>query len=320
MKSNIKYAVGVDLGGTNVKVGIVSDYGKIIKKTSIDTKASEGPNKVVAQIITAIGQVLNNNKLKIKGIGIGAAGVVIVEKGIVENPPNVPGWKKVKLASIIENYFHIKTKVENDANAAAIAEMMFGAGKKFHSFIMVTLGTGVGGGIIFNKKIYRGNFGAAGEIGHVSIDYQGQQCNCGSFGCVETFVGNKYLVKRVQTELSYHKDSMIWNLINNDLSLLTPLIIEQALLKNDYFATKVVADLGKYLGIALASVANAIDISTFIIGGGVSGFGTPLIKSIQDTTSSRVLKSLKDKIKIIPAKLKNDAGIIGASSLIFYKS
>ena len=133
-------------------------------------------------------------------------------------------------------------------------------------------------------------------------------------------MGNKYLVKRVQAELLNYKDSIIWNLINNDLSLITPLIIEQALQKNDYYAAKVVADLGKYLGIALASVANVIDISTFIIGGGVAGFGQPLFKSVQETTSSRVLKSLKNKIKIIPAKLKNDAGIKGASSLIFYKS
>ncbi len=320
MSSREKYALGVDLGGTNVKFGIVSETGKIVTKSSIATCASGGPKKVVSQIKKGITGILSSNKIKLAGIGIGAPGVVIVERGSVENAPNLPGWKKVNLGGIIEKEFNIKTKVENNANVAAIGEMIFGAGKKIDSFVMVTLGTGVGGGIIFNKKIFHGNFGAAGEIGHISIDYKGTRCNCGSYGCVETFVGNNYLVKRVRNELSAHKGSLIWNLIDNDFKKLTPLKIEQALSQGDNYASQVVNELGNYLGAALASVANAINIGTFVIGGGVAGFGAPLFNSIKESTSARVLTSLKSKIKIIPAKLKNDAGIKGASSLIFYKS
>ena len=320
MSKTEKYAIGVDLGGTNVKIGIVSREGKIIKKNSLETKAAGGPNSVISQIQKGIKEVLSKNKLKIHGIGIGSPGIISTKKGIVEDPPNLPGWGKVSLGKIIEKEFKIKTYVENDANAAAIGELIFGAGKKFDAFVMVTLGTGVGGGIIIDKKLFRGQFGAAGEIGHMSISYNGLQCNCGSFGCVETFVGNHYIVKRVQNELAQHKDSQIWQLIENDLTKLTPLVIDKALQNNDEYAGQVVEQTGMYLGTGLASVANAFNIGTFIIGGGVAGFGKPLFKAVEESISLRVMKPLRKKVKIIPAKLKNDAGIKGASALVFFKS
>ena len=320
MSKTEKYAIGVDLGGTNVKIGIVSREGKIIKKISLETKAAGGPNSVISQIQKGIKEVLSKNKLKIHGIGIGSPGIISTKKGIVEDPPNLPGWGKVSLGKIIEKEFKIKTYVENDANAAAIGELIFGAGKKFDAFVMVTLGTGVGGGIIIDKKLFRGQFGAAGEIGHMSISYNGLQCNCGSFGCVETFVGNHYIVKRVQNELAQHKDSQIWQLIENDLTKLTPLVIDKALQNNDEYAGQVVEQTGMYLGTGLASVANAFNIGTFIIGGGVAGFGKPLFKAVEESISLRVMKPLRKKVKIIPAKLKNDAGIKGASALVFFKS
>ncbi|MHB8852167.1 MAG: ROK family protein [Ignavibacteriaceae bacterium] len=319
MSKQEKYAIGVDLGGTNVKVGIVSQNGKIIKKVSVETKAQGGPEKVIQQIKKSIDEVLNKNELRIHGIGIGSPGTVSTKKGTVEDPPNLPGWGKVNLGKIIQKEFKIDVKVENDANAAAIGEMIFGAGKSYESFVMVTLGTGVGGGIIYNRKLFRGEFGAAGEIGHISIDINGPQCKCGSFGCVETYLGNSYIVKRVQTELENNQSSKIWQLINNDLNLLTPIIIQTALEQGDEYAKGVVQSLGKYLGTALASVGNCLDNGTFIIGGGVGGFGTPLFNSVKETISARVLKPLRKRIKVLPAKLKNDAGIKGASALAFYK-
>jgi glucokinase len=320
MLPNEKHAIGIDLGGTNVKIGIVSPSGRIIKKISIETMAEGGPSKVISQIKKGVDEVLSGSKVKITGIGIGSPGIVSPEKGTVTDPPNLPGWGVFNIVSKIGKEFKLKTKVENDANAAAIGEMIFGAGKKMESFILITLGTGVGGGIIFNRKIFRGMTGAAGELGHISINFNGPKCNCGSTGCVETYAGNSYLVKRVREELQEHKDSLLWRLINNDLNSLTPLVIDQALKQNDGFAVKVVNDLGVYVGYGLASIANAFDISTFIIGGGVAGFGEPLFKSIKETTVQRVMKPLRKRIKVLPAKLKNDAGIKGASSLIFYKS
>jgi glucokinase len=320
MPKSEKYAIGVDLGGTNIKVGIVSREGRIIKKASIPTFAEKGQEKVISQIKKGIKEILSHNKIKIQGIGIGSPGIVSTKKGTVENPPNLPGWEKVNLGKIIGKEFDLPVIVENDASAAAIGEMIFGAGKKLDSFVMVTLGTGVGGGIINKRKLLRGELGSAGEIGHISIDLNGPKCNCGSFGCVESYVGNNYLVKRVQNELKEHNDSKILEIINGDLNLITPIIIQKAQFEGDEFAVSVVKNMGIHLGVGLASTANVLDIGTFIIGGGVAGFGRPLFNSINETIKLRVLKPLKKRIKVLPAKLKNEAGIKGASALVFYKS
>ncbi|HSL90715.1 MAG TPA: ROK family protein [Ignavibacteriaceae bacterium] len=318
MAKSIKAAIGVDLGGTNIKIGIVSSDGKLIRKISIKTEADKGPEQIIDNIKSGIKTILKGKTSKIKGIGIGCPGVINVKNGTVENPPNLPGWKKIKLGEIIEKEFNIPTSIENDANAAAIGELIFGAGKKYSSFVMVTLGTGVGGGIVFNKKIFRGEFGAAGEIGHISIDGNGPKCNCGSYGCIEAYIGNQYLKERVRSELVNNTNSKIWELIDNDLSNVSPRIIQDAAEIDDNYAKKVIQNMGIQLGTAFASVSNVLDISTFIIGGGVAGFGKPLFDMIHKTTVERVLTPIRPRVKVIPAKLKNDAGIKGASSLVFY--
>lgn len=315
-----KYALGVDIGGTNIKFGIISDTGKIIKKSMIETHRQGGPKKVIKQLLKGISEILEDNKFKLAGIGIGAAGSVNSEKGTVENPPNIPGWKKVFLGKIISEEFGLKIFLDNDANAAAIGEMHFGAGEKLNSFVMVTLGTGVGGGIILNRKIYHGDYGAAGEIGHTVIDFNGPKCNCGSNGCIEAYVGNHYLVKRIQKEMKSRADTKIWDLINYDTEKLNPIVIGEAAELGDEYAKLIIAQTGEYLGFAFASVANILDITTFIIGGGVAGFGEPLINSAQKKASERVMVPLRKRIKVLSAKLKNDAGIQGASALVFYKS
>ncbi|MCZ2270266.1 MAG: ROK family protein [Ignavibacteriales bacterium] len=320
MTKSEKYALGVDIGGTNIKIGIVSDRGKLIKSHSVKTQPESGPKKVISNICKGIDEILEKNKLKIQGIGVGCPGVVQIKKGIVENAPNLPGWKNVKLGQILKNRYGYKIHIENDANAAAIGELIFGAGKKFDSFVMVTLGTGVGGGIVFDKKIFRGEFGAAGEVGHISIDINGPKCNCGSTGCIEAYAGNAYLREIVRSELPEHRDSEIWKLIENDLSKVSPKIIQLAAEKNDAYAKFVIERMGRQLGAALASLSNLLDISTFIIGGGVAGFGKPLFDSTRKTIANRVLLPLRQRVLVIPAKLKNEAGIKGASSLVFYNN
>ncbi|MDO8548723.1 MAG: ROK family protein [Ignavibacteria bacterium] len=320
MAEKIKYALGIDLGGTSIKLGIVSNPGKIVSKISLPSHAELGPDEVISQVKKGIKQILAHKKEKIKGIGIGVPGVINTEKGTVEYPPNFPGWGRIKVGKIIQKEFGIKTLIENDANAAAIGELIFGAGKKYNSFIMITLGTGVGGGVIFNKKIYRGEFGAAGEIGHISINYKGPKCKCGSVGCVEAYIGNNYLKEHVIKDLQENPGSKILELVNNEADLITPRIIQEAMEMGDEFAKSVVENMGIQLGVVLTSVSNLLDISTFIIGGGVSGFGKPLFNKIQETIVERVFIPTKKRVKVLPAKLKNDSGIKGASALVFYKS
>jgi len=319
MKDKEQYSIGVDLGGTNIKIGLVSKDGKIVKKDKVPTNAGSGPESVVSQIKLSIHNILRKNDKKIKGIGIGSPGTVTLKGGVVEYPPNLPGWEKVRLGDIISKEFELDTYVENDANAAAIGEMIFGNGKKLNSFIMVTLGTGVGGGIVFKRKLFRGEHGSAGEIGHMTIDYSAGKCNCGSFGCVETFLGNHYIINSVRKKLPENMHSSIWKLIDNNFERLSPRVVQQAAEEGDSFAKQVINDLGFYLGCCLASTADLLDISTFIIGGGVAGFGKPLFHAVEKAVETRVLRSIQERVKILPAKLRNDAGIKGASALVYYK-
>lgn len=315
-----KFAVGVDLGGTSIKIGLVDEKGKILEKVTIDSLANEGPETVVNQIIKGIKQLRKRDNHKILGIGVGSPGTIRIKKGTVENPPNFPGWGKIHLGNIIKKVFEVNVFVENDANAAAIGEMIYGAGKKFDNFILITLGTGVGGGIIINKKIYRGEIGGAGELGHVSIDAYGAPCKCGSFGCVEAYIGNSYLIERVKTELQKNKKSILHQMCSNNLMDLNPKIIHEASEKGDEFARSVIIDAGKRLGYGLANAVHILDITNIIIGGGVAGFGKLLFDSVEEALKSRVMKPFRDRVEVIPAKLKNEAGIKGASALVFYKA
>ncbi len=313
-----KYAIGIDLGGTNIKCGIVTEDGKIVKKVSVKTHAAEGPDVVIEQIKKGISELLRGNRKKIQGIGLGAPGVVKHKKGIVENPPNLPGWGKVELGKILNEEFNLPVFLENDANAAAIGEMIFGAGQEIRSFIFVTLGTGVGGGIIQKKKLIRGDSGAAGEIGHISIDYKGRKCNCGSRGCIEAYIGNSHLVDRAKRALRYHPESKLHQIIKENNGYLSPRLINEAKKMNDEFAINFIKESGRLLGYALASVINILDIPIIIIGGGTAGFGKPLFDATQSAIVERVLKSLRAKVQVLPAQLKNDAGVKGASALVFY--
>ncbi|MBL1215025.1 MAG: ROK family protein [Ignavibacteriae bacterium] len=314
------YAVGIDLGGTSIKAGIADKKGKIIEKLSLPTNAGQGPEAVVNQIKKAIHRLLKKNNKKIAGIGIGSPGIVKLKKGTVENPPNFPGWSKVPLGTILTKEFNLNVFVENDANAAAIGELAYGSGKNLDNFLMVTLGTGVGGSIIINKKIYRGESGAAGEIGHVSIDHNGPKCNCGSYGCIEAYAGNNYLIQNVSRDLNNHIDSLLYHFVNVDNKTLTPKLIHQAALENDAYSKSIIIELGKNIGFALTSIINLLDITNVIIGGGVAGFGELLFDSIERGIKERVLIPLKDRIDVKPAKLKNEAGIKGASALVFYSN
>jgi len=321
MHTKTKYAIGVDLGGTSIKLGIVTNTGKLINKISKRTEAEKGPKTVLENIkrgIRELAVTTSKNKLRIEGIGIGCPGVVTPGKGIVENPPNLPGWSKVNVGKIISQEFKKRVHVDNDANAAAIGELTFGSGRKFKSFVMITLGTGVGGGIIMNKKIYHGDFGAAGEIGHISIDYNGPKCNCGSYGCIEAYAGNHYLRERVRNELKKHPESKLWKLINNDLSKVSPRNVQLAAETGDVFAQSVIEELGMHLGSAFASLCNVLDISVFIMGGGIAGFGKPLFDSIKQTIAKRVMAPIRPRVRVLPAKLRNDAGVKGASALVFH--
>lgn len=310
-------AIGVDLGGTTVKTGLIDSDGNIIAQSKLPTLAELNPQAVIGQIVKSIQEVLPHAKGKtVAGIGIGSPGLIQNPGGIVKSPPNMNNWDVVPLADEISKVFKMRVEVDNDANVAAVAEAKFGAGKEIPNFLFIIWGTGVGGGIIMNNQIYRGTSGGAGEVGHISVNYDGLLCNCGTKGCVEAYVGQKYLSKRTIEKLKTHSTSKILEVVEGDLNKVSPMYISKAAEMGDPLATDILVEAGTLLGVMIGGVMNTLDFRVTVIGGGVSAVGDFVYQAIHQSVLRNVQKPLREGIKIVRAKLGNDAGIFGAAGMV----
>ncbi len=307
--------LGIDVGGTTIKFGVVKN-NKIIFEYMLPTLAYENPGKVLSQLNIGVKKIFEvYKKSDFIGIGIGFPGKVDIETGIVTSAPNFRNWKKIQVRKSLESY-KLPIFIDNDANCAALGELYFGSGNNLENFIMVTLGTGVGGGIIINKKLFRGESGGAGEIGHITIDYSGPKCKCGKHGCVEAYAGNNYIKQRTIQKLNEYPDSLILKLVDHNLEAIEPKIINEAAKKGDELAIKILKETGYYIGIGLANIANTLDIKTFIIGGGTSGAGKTLLDAIKQSIKNHGIHDIVRDVRVIQARLKNKSGIFGAASLV----
>jgi len=305
--------IGIDVGGTFIKAGRVDTKGNIVKELDeIPTEAEQGPKHVISQIIRAVKELSIKEALL---VGIGTPGIISLDRSTVKYPPNLPGWEVIDLGKEIGSAVSTRVVVDNDANCAALGEAMFGAGKNIPSFVLATLGTGVGGGIIIDGKIFRGETGGAGEIGHSTIDYNGPQCNCGSFGCVETYIGRAYFARRVAHKLETRKDSLLHELLK-DGGELTPEIISRAANKGDAFAYEELREAGYYLGVGLANVMGLFDIHTAILGGGIAQAGEPLFEGVRRAIVQFSQPPIAESFALHHAALGNNAGILGAAALV----
>ncbi|HYQ87287.1 MAG TPA: ROK family protein [Bacteroidota bacterium] len=316
-----KFAIGVDLGATTIKAGIVDRKGKILEQARSDTLADKGPDAVLKQMVGTIRDLLSRRaQTGCLGVGIGSPGVVTPD-GVVRYPPNFAQWTEVNVVKRLRKTFRLPIFIENDANAAAMGEAMHGAAKKYKDFLFVIWGTGVGGGIILDRKIYRGPHGGAGEVGHVTIDYNGPQCNCGSRGCIESFIGQRYLSMRTREILESMPPgkprSKITELVGGNLDAIEPVIISAAAEQGDPTAIAILQEAGELLGYALASALNILDLRTVVIGGGLSAAPDFVFTAVEAGLRSRVLKSIKPGVRVLRSTLGNAAGIVGAASLVW---
>lgn len=305
-----KLSIGIDLGGTNIKFGLVTKEGRIVQRLNIPTRAVEGPKAIVARIINGLNYLLASRHCKRPpgAVGIGAAGLIDHNQGIVHFSPNLPNWRNIPLKDWLSNKIRLPILVGNDANAFVLGEYCFGAGKGKDSVFGITLGTGVGGGLIFNGQLWLGINQAAGEVGHTTINPIGPKCRCGNRGCLERYVGADYIVARTKRRLKTEKSA-----ISNRSAPLTTEIIAFAARRGDILARSIIEETGAYIGIGLANVIALLDPAIIIIGGGVSGFGRLLLASIKKTVNERIMNFPQRKVKIVLSKLKNDAAILGAS-------
>ncbi|MCK5534117.1 ROK family protein [bacterium] len=312
-----KYTIGVDLGGTNIKVALVDNQGNIINKIKAPTRVVDGPDKIIDRVIILITELMKSvSPDKLNGIGIGAAGEVDHQEGKIWFSPNL-FWKNVPLVAKIKKKINLPVILENDANAAAWYMHQLGPAKGVDNLICVTLGTGVGGGIIINNKIYHGWKGKAGEIGHMTLFSKGLKCNCGNYGCLERYVGASYIVERAVKKIKKGEKSIIKDKVSGDWSKVTPRLLEKAARQGDKLSKEIWAETGEYLGIILASVSTLLDLEMIVICGGISKAGEVLFDSLKDTLKKRVFGKSPGMVRLVHGKLKEDAGVIGAS-LLYY--
>jgi len=303
------YYIGLDLGGTNLKYALGDSNGNILVKLTRPSQANESQKKVLNNMFAAVEKLLEIAKLEkfhVAAIGVGSPGSIDFDNGrVVGEAPNLKGWTDVPIREILQNRFHLPVWTDNDANMVAIAEARVGAGKGFRNLVFITVGTGIGGGLVINRQLYRGGSFNAAEIGHMSIDINGKRCKCGNNGCLEMYASAPAIVSLYKEKLTQEKMEFDEDMLS------TELIFERAQ-KEDILATETINEVCEYLGAGLVNVVNLLNPELLIIGGGVSEAGEPFLGRIRRVIFDRALPAALPGLRVLKAELGNEAGIIGA--------
>ncbi|MDY6855403.1 MAG: ROK family protein [Thermodesulfobacteriota bacterium] len=315
-------AIGVDLGGTNLRTGIVDQRGNILKSLKRQSQAKEGKENVINRITDLLIEacsISNEFQREVKGICIGAPGFLNIKKGIISESPNLPGWKDVALKKEIEKRRNFPPIVlQNDANCFTFGEWWTGAGNGYKNIAGITLGTGVGGGVILGNRIWLGDDGTAGEIGHIIVEPSGLKCECGRNGCLESYASGTAIVKQAVQALKKGEISTLKNRVKENLNAITAKMVSEEAAKGDRLSLDIMNEAGRYLGIAIASIINLLNIGRFVIGGRVAGSGDSILEPAREEVLKRAINPpIKDQV-IVQARLGDDAGIIGAAGMIFH--
>ncbi len=318
MKPRMKSAnllVGVDVGGTKILAGVATARGKLLAREEMATSAGDGPEAVTGRIVSVIKACVRRAD-GVRGIGIAVAGLVESGEGVVVTSPNLPGWSSVPLGSMVERELGLPTYVINDANGAALGEHRFGAGRGVSNLISITLGTGIGGGIIIDGILYAGTLGTAGEIGHMTIEAQGATCACGNNGCWEALVSGTAVTREARERLRVGVRSSLQELAGQGLEKVTAEAVSQAAWAGDRMAAEIVLQAGGYLGVGLANLVNIFGPEVIIIGGGMARMGDMLLEPALKEMKKRAFDALAQAVRVVPAQLGVDAGFLGAVAYI----
>jgi glucokinase len=312
------YSIGVDIGGTSIKAGVITETGKILNSLQVQTATT--PKKCINDIIKLISDLINDSSLTvkdIKGIGFGFPGMVNAKTGVVDFLPNLSGWENIPFSEEIEKAFGVKVAITNDANAHTLAEQKYGSAKGANNVVMLTLGTGVGGGVIIDGKLYEGEGSKGAELGHTTLILGGKKCGCGRKGCLEAYVSTNALIDQAKEQMQNDKSSILWQLCESNADKLNGKIFFSALNNGDRTAEKVFEKYVEYLSEGILNFCNIFRPEIIVLGGGISAQGKVL--------TDKIIKYCKEnnyglkgapEVKITTASLHNDAGIIGASALI----
>jgi glucokinase len=310
-------AIGIDLGGTNIKAALVDKEKGFVHTSSVPTHADMGKDHVFDRIADSVNDLLSLAKDKPIGIGMGLPGMVSMDRKTVKSPPNLPGWKNENVYDELKKRTGLDSVIENDANLAALGSARYGQGEHFDSFIMITLGTGVGGGIIFENKIYRGTTGMAAELGHVIIDYHGPLSNSNTRGGIEAYLGQRFLSRYAADAIRQNTDNPLYEKFNRDFDKLEPIDLYHAAKAGNELAITILRKTGEKLGFALVNYIHILDIRKIIVSGGVAKAGDFILKPAKETASRLLMPPFVEDFEIIYESLGNDAALLGAASLAF---
>jgi glucokinase len=296
--------VGIDLGGTNLRAGLVDPQGNIVRRARDLTQASRGRDHVISRIVELAEELSAGVDLP---VGIASPGPVDSKTGVLLNPPNLPGWGRVDMKKELEDRLKRKVYVQNDANMVAYGEFRFGAGRGANSMLCLTVGTGIGSGLVLDGRLHLGDHGFAAEIGHTVIDPDGPLCGCGAKGCLESYAAAKPIVSQTLRLIKAGQETIL----RGEEGDLTVEKISHAAGAGDGLARGVLLDAGRYLGIAISNALALVDVALVVVGGGVSGAGELILKPIRETVAEILLDHDLRGVEIRPSELGDDAGILG---------
>ncbi len=306
------WVVGIDLGATKMALGLVDPMDNIVARARLPTQAEAGPDAAVERLAQAVVSLKAHLPAgqSVAAVGVDAPGPIDHTAGLIVDPPNLPGWRRVPFAQMLSRRLGLPVVLEHDAKAAALGEFHYGAGRDARDMVYVVVGTGVGGGLILDGQLYRGRQNAAGEMGHITLDRQGAVCSCGSRGCVETYVSGPWLARRLEQLLVEHGETAA-----HLKQLLTGETVSALAAQGHPMARQVLQEAGDALGTAVATVAMILDVGLFVIGGSVAQAGDLLLAPARQAVPRHAFASVAERVRIVPAALNEDGPLLGCAWL-----
>ena len=314
-----QFIVGIDLGGTNIAAGVMpTDGTREIAMRMVQTRAEEGAEAVVDRIAALVEDVIAQTQLEtgavrtdFLGVGIGSPGPLDRARGVVIVTPNL-GWRDFPLRDEVSSRVNLPATLDNDANCATIGEWWCGAAKGGRNVVGLTIGTGIGGGLILDGKLYHGASDAAGEIGHTTIDSTGRRCKCGNYGCLEAYTSGPAIAERAREVLEGDDRSLLTEMVDGDLKKITAQTVFEASKRGDRVALDVVRDTAHFLGVGISNLINIFNPDTFVIAGGVTQAGDLLFDPLRAEVRRRAFRPSVEACRIVPGALPLSAGVVGA--------
>jgi len=309
------FALGVDIGGTKVAAGLVDAQGQIVKRARVPMSATGDAESGLAAVIAGIRELMPSSAVSIRGIGICSPGPLDPRTGVVINPPNLPCWRNFPLAERVRSAYNVAVKVDNDANAAGLAEVLWGAARGYKNVFYATVGTGIGSGIILNGRILHGRTGAAGEAGHMGIDVHGPKCPCGKKGCIEVLASGPAIGRRARLKLAFHPDSLLLQMADGDIQAVNGEVVSRAAQQGDAVAKEVIDETLELIAYWLGNVIDFQEPDVIVMGGGVSTMLAPYLESIRKRWIGSIVNPWPEQVPLLLARYGEEAGIAGAAAL-----